>query len=287
MKWTQIFCVFSLVFLSGCGLLWNWGEDDNQIVEPQLTPGSDLSLHEGLMSQVHNLIFRADDCVFPCFGGLVPCESSTEAIEDFMEQLEADESMMQLRPYEDSGFGMSIFFEPAGLFSINLQAQDEKLDSITLGISNAHEWLPQIPYNLPEVFTIYDEPDDVYVLVSGPPIGFALVMPYNERGFMFRYTAFYDDTELASNNEPLPICLNQEIVDLQQVDIWLQSPNEAEVIEINQPDLHDDREIRPWWNIQRMANVTVTEFADFFVSHPQECLLIPSLAELREQGYVP
>ncbi len=287
MKLTQLFCVISLAFLSGCGLFRNWRDSVGEITEPPPTPSSVSTSQEALISQIDNLLLPNEDCLLPCFGSLYPHQSNTEAIEEFVNQFDADGSKVQIRPHETGGIGISLFFEPAGLFSINLLAEDEQLSSITVGISSVHEWFSETPYNLPDVFRTYGEPDSIFVLIAGPPTRFALVMPYNEQGFMFRYSATYADSQIINGEEPLSICLHPEIVDLNQIDIWLQSEDKIPLVENRQPDLHDEREIRPWWDIQRMANVTVTEFVDFFMSNPQQCFPIPSLAELREQGYVP
>ena len=280
MKRAFIFCILASVLISGCGLLEELQGTTSEASDQAPAPNADIP------AIASELLFADSDCLLPCFAGLYPGESSVEAIEAFVSQFDVDNEAVRLHQFERA-YSLSLFPEPGGLLLLGFVIEDDKLSYTTVGISSVHDWLSQIPYDLPDLFSTYGEPDDVFILIAGPPTWFTLILPYNEQGFMLRYSATYDDRELASNNEPLPICLNQEVVDLEQIDLWLQNPGELELVESHQPDLREDREYRPWWSIQRMASVTVAQFTDFFVSNPQGCFLIPSLTELREQGYVP
>lgn len=280
MKFQLILRTFFLVSLFGCDTTQTI-DTESESLQNQSTPTMENSLTET------DLLMPDLDCEFPCFGGLYPRESNVEDVEEFLAQFNIDGVRVQLNEYDMEGYGIVFFQDDIGMFNIDLLLEDDELSRIIVGISNSQEWLTETPYDLPDIFNIYGEPDDIFVSVSGLPTGFSLVMPFSQHGFMLRYLAYYDENQLPMNDNPLPVCLHAEIVDLQQIDIWLWNVNDGILAEEIQPDLYQANQSRPWWRIQSIADASVTEFVEFVVSNPQECFLLPSLPTLRVEGYTP
>jgi hypothetical protein len=281
MRQLLIVCFSILIILPSCTFLDKLRlgfSENNANVETILT-------QDELVSQAANLLSMDSSCKLPCFSELFPGTSKVENIEEFLTQFDSEDENVQLRRFETGGYGLSLFFKPAGDLSLVFSVENQLLSLTKIDIASPHVWLSQTPYDLPIVLNQLGSPDDIFVLMAGPPLRFSLVVLYNNQGVMFRYRATYRDTELVSKDEPLPICLHQEVVDLEEIDIWLQSTNSTSLVEEHQPDLRDEREVRPFWNIQRTANISVEEFTDFFLENPQSCLPTRSFSELQEIGY--
>jgi hypothetical protein len=288
MKWVSIISIFIFAFLPSCNLLDIWENASysrSSNIEVESTPNLGPASQGVLLSQAISLLSVDNNCELPCFGGLVPGISNVEDVEEFLAQFDFDGSQAQLRRFETGSYGLFLFFESDGLLSIDLSLEEQRLSLTHIGISSPHAWLSQTPYDLPLILDQMGTPDDIFVLFGGPPLGFTLVLVYNDQGMLFRYQADYLNTELVDSGAPLSICFQSDVVNLRQIDVWLQSPNNDTLVEEYQPDLREDREIRPFWNIEQVANVSAEEVTNFFLENTQGCLPTQSFSDLREMGY--
>jgi hypothetical protein len=247
------------------------------------TPNGNDDENELLLQSIVNIL-GSNNCELPCFRTLSPSVSTLSDIESFISDIDVN-NIISEQIAENNRYGFSIF-PSNGLFSLDFITQQQILEQIRIGITEPSSWLPQSIFDMPTLLSDLGAPDSIFMLVAGPPLQYSLVIVYNRSGVLVRYQMNLNrEEEIISNKEKIPVCWNGSEVTVQQIDIWLQNAAGETLVQSNQPDLTDVREVRPWWRISEFTNLNEESFAEFFIENPDECVPSMSLDELSNAGY--
>jgi hypothetical protein len=233
------------------------------------------------LPQIRRLMDVQTDCKLPCFWTLIPGQSTRDEVAQLIKTIDRNNFIQdQVDVSEISNF--ALFFDPVGLLSVNLSTHDSVLQKIRIGLASPYIWLNEHIFEIPQVLNALGQPDDVFILVAGPPLGYTLTVVYNSAGVMVRYRADFSDNEQITLDSPLQLCLSQD--EIYQIDVWIQNIDD-ELVENNLPDLRDEnRDMRPYWTLEHLAGYSVSDFAQAFEDH-KSCIRLPTLRELKAMGY--
>jgi hypothetical protein len=185
-----------------------------------------------------------------------------------------------------SKYDTLLFPDPEGLLTIEFLVRHQQLLRTEIHLIKPYQWIARLPVDLPTLLEQLGRPDEVLMLFGGPPLFFDLYLVYADQGMMISYYGIYQNADIVSKDTPLLICLQPHTIDLQQVDIWIEDPLKRTSINERLSKIKEERDIRPLWDIERIGGLSITDFTDFFLEHPQECLPLKSASELREMGYI-
>lgn len=286
LKWIISYVVIITLTL-GLGLIIRGAEavslfDNNIIPTPSLVA---TDSHTGeVLSRIQELMSTNFNCIAPCFAGLEPGVSTTNDIREFIIKIDYD-NIISDQLEDASSYNFSLFFNEDGMLSVGLSTYNHILQRTRIGITNPNSWLSENAFNLLNVLNDLGSPENAFIAFSGPPLGFTMVLVYNAKGVLIRYQATFNPDAI-HDNQPLPICFSSDRVDLYQIDVWLQNPENSHLIEKNQPGLRDThQEVRPFWPLERVTGYNEKEFTKFFMDNPDGCVEALSPDELSEAGY--
>jgi hypothetical protein len=277
-----LFCMS--IILIGCDL-----STLNETVSDKLHPLSTSAPTSTNLSIRQSLIAADNNCKLPCFMGLRSGETTSKDLKTLLENVR--NTRFRVTNFDDGViYETSLSQRSNGRLYAAFTSRNDQLDSMHIWLTQSSDWLPKNILLLPNLLNLLGEPDDVFILISGPPLSFTMVVVYNHIGVMVLYRAYFKSRiahQLENSDDPFLICLTPSYVDVDYLEAWLIDPNDKDLVEGKIPDLRDsERDTRPYWSIEKMSGINTQQFTEFFTKNPQSCLETPSMKELRAAGYV-
>lgn len=299
-----------VLIITTIGALWlGYGASiSNAVHIPHLTPTPTTEIyqypaappHEIILPTVVNLMEVDEDCLLPCFWEFRPGENTTQETTSFVIDTFQQEPGIWISDehpdqsnFDPSQRGLDYHWtflplsSEGGSLQISFGSIDDIVVRIDIDLFMAANWLDDNPFILSELLDTYGTPTHVYMRYPPTPYYlYVLTIVYEEQGFVVEYSfggnTPADDRVLESGR--MLICVEDPSYDL--IEITIQSDGSPRpLLESLLPSLDDPTAFRPFWDIEAMTGLTISEFTEAFSGNPEACIEAYSLAELVEQGY--
>lgn len=210
---------------------------------------------------VLNLLQVNDDCLFPCWWGASPNETTWQEFEPFLEQFATEiinlESVSPNNPLEtyEVHINVPMQISPTDQLILFYTTRNGVIENIEIELGNSS------PYSLPELLTKYGPPSDVwlssYSYSRDNNLPFRTILFYLDQGFMVTY---FDDAEEKSGD--IVGCPQQS--DNQFIRAWLWYPQSEIVIEdvFNKSPLID--QTQAYLPLEEATNIEHEDFYEIF-----------------------
>jgi hypothetical protein len=254
-----------------------------------------------LLPYVLELMMPDEDCLLPCFWGFHIGQDQIQEVETFVT------TTFRQRPYhllaidraesEDQidssteGLDFLASFLPLSVdgdsIHLSFGSVEDLLVRIDVDLFQVTTWSEETIYSLPEVFSVYGIPSQIYLRYTGGiTLGYVLVIVYEEAEFTIEYAKNFNDVddEPLDEMDRLIICPDDTTYDSIEITI-VSTEHSVPVRDTLRPPLDNLSVFRPFRNVYFMTGLTVSQFVDIFLMHTSPCIEMLSLHELRGIGY--
>jgi hypothetical protein len=227
------------------------------------------------LSDIQALLQTPDEaCQLPCFWEIRPGYTTEEEITEFLQPVAVGSNAPELH--------YAFREEPSqeAIFYISFGVEDGVVSSISVILDTPSEWLPAETLELPHLLSIITSTPSAYLSINITTQRAFLTFAYDE-GIMAAYSF-----ELHIEGETLTESDFQFCPVLEEnYDIILRLSNDdiASLLEEYGIPLYVSR--NKTWPVERMTGMEVEEFVEQIIENPDECIELPSYAELLEMGY--
>jgi hypothetical protein len=210
---------------------------------------------------VLNLLQVNDDCLFPCWWGATPAETTWQEFEPFLARFATEiinlESIRPNNPLETYEVHINVPMEisPTDQLILFYTTRNGVIENIEIELGNSPT------YSLPELLTQYGPPSDVWLSSYSHSrdnnLPFRTILFYLDQGFMVTY---FDNAEEKSDN--IVGCPQQS--DNQFIRAWLWYPESEIVIEdvFNKSSLID--QTQAYLPLEAATNIDLEDFYEIF-----------------------
>jgi hypothetical protein len=234
------------------------------------------------LEEVQELLLPDDTCQLPCFWGFRPDFTTSDEVLSFTRRQDEFAGL--------DSFDVDYYFEDyrEPKLTIIFLVESNMLEAMEITIMPG-DWLPVGTFELSELLArMPSQPDEIYIMLT-PVLGVVVMPVYADNGVVVHYQfhlKYPGDRLDHQARTPLYLCptfdSDNEIFD-ESVRLWLQN-------DIGQAFLERYAEIEQgtsnrYWSVERMTGLTVAEFVEQVTEQSDECIELPSMPELREQGY--
>lgn len=210
---------------------------------------------------VLNLLQVNDDCLFPCWWGATPNETTWQEFEPFLARFATEiinlESVRPNNPLEtyEVHINVPMQFSPTGQLILFYTTRNGVIENIEIELGNSPT------YSLPELLTKYGPPSDVWLSSYSHSrdnnLPFRTMLFYLDQGFMVTY---FDNAEEKSGN--IVGCPQQS--DDQFIRAWLWNPESGIVI----GDIFDKSPLidqsQAYLPLEEATNIDFEDFYEIF-----------------------
>ena len=241
-----------------------------------------------LINQIWTWSYPTQNCFLPCFAGLYPGSTKQDVL-NFFTQYRAfvEKGSLTQSSYDTIGeeYRLTIALEPAGAWTLYLPIESERLNIIIVDFFQNYAWLKEPVYDFAYIFATYGLPDAIFISIHDENwLNINIIFVYDAQGFVIKQDIWYEQNAL-SIEDNIPLCLGHDGIHLDHTQLWI-APGSGHVIDEYPPINHEPTSLR-YLSIEKLASVSIEEFANFFLEHPDRCFTLPSLIELHLGGYIP
>lgn len=233
--------------------------------------------HVSAESYLNEFFAETADCLLPCVMGLNVGSKIDKEVISILDDIKS---------LEDKNY-LSYFMatQPQGNFSAAVYLRSKKIQSLILDLSSPEQWLSSNPFTFDKVIDQLHTPDEVYILFSGPPAGYTLLLVYENERIIFQYRFEVNTPEIFEADTPIPFCtIESSVTQLIRLSITVQDSTYDQWRLNVVPGLFDERQTRPW---KRLSDLTEFNRVSLFdnLSSDTECVDLTTFGMLRNSGY--
>lgn len=227
------------------------------------------------LSDIQALLQTPDEtCQLPCFWGIRPGYTTEEEIIEFLQPVAVGNNAPELH---------YAFREEPGqeaIFYISFGVEDGVVSSTSVILDTPSEWLPAETLELPHLLSIIPSTPSAYLSINITTQRAFLTFAYDE-GIMADYSFELHIVGETLTESDFQFCPVLE----ENYDIILRLSNDDidSLLEEYGIPLYVSR--NKTWPVERMTGMEVEEFVEQIIENPDECIELPSYAELLEMGY--
>jgi hypothetical protein len=241
------------------------------------TPASETDADLTPISEV--LASIEDDCIFPCFLGFTPDETTRNEVLNYLQKNGLDAIWQQFRQYYPTletyladGQGIIFNFLSAdrrtrGGFSVKF-GLDNRLRAMHINFVRPDAWLTSDLHwvDLPTVLAEVQFQPEVYILWASTRSDYTVVLLYKEERMQFTY-----NFNLSQDNPTTQytdfLCLNIERT--RSIDILLRV-GEGALLNIARANSYHSTPA--YYTPEDLLGIPTEDFVQFFIDHPNGCL---------------
>lgn len=239
-------------------------------------------------SEVLNLLETNGDCLFPCWWGLSPGETSADDAKYFVEKFG---NISQGTILDDNGGYLNLSMQQDSLlitprFEYNLTTDKDYLDRLKATVAIVRQTeeggfeyafddplFTQLlmPYSVSKVLSTYGKPSEVLVFVNRKGREFELLLTYPEIGFLINYHAL-----LENGGETYTGCLSKAYVVLLAWDPEHNHSSIEEAASVFYGERFSNDWIAQFLPVETATNLSVDKFIALFLNrNGSDCLNSP------------
>jgi hypothetical protein len=273
------FAIFTWVVLVGGGSVFSTATDwitENLSTSVTLTP-TPIPLPERpeTLADIQTLLQEVDeDCQLPCFWGFIPGHTTEEEVIEFLQPVAIGNNSPELQYIFRQGEG------EYPIFWLSFGITEGVVSTTYMTLENPSEWLPSETLELPYLLSIISSTPSAYLSINITTQRTFLTLAYDE-GIMATYSF-----ELHALGETLAEADFQFcplIEENYDIIFKLRNGDIDSLLEGYGIPLYVSR--NKIWPVERMTGMEVEEFVEQIIENPDECIELPSYAELLEMGY--
>jgi len=273
--------IFTGVVLVGSGALFSASADrvieDVEVTLTQTPIPTQIPLPERpeTLADIQALLQTPDEtCQLPCFWGVRLGYTTEEEIIEFLQPVRIGNNAPELHYTFREGA------EEEAIFYLSFGVSDGIVTETDVVIHAPSEWLPAETLELSHLVSIIPSTPSAYLSINITVQRLFLTVAYDE-GVLAQYSFVLDIVGETLAEADFRFC---PVLEENYYIILRLREGDADFLLEGYGTLSDAVSDKIW-TVERMTGMEVEEFAEQIVEHPDECIELPSYAELLEMGY--